>query len=67
MTDYEFAQVYVERAQRIRVENGEHGQECECGFCKVERLARRRMEEMPDHVRNQKNWVYLMREKLGRI
>lgn len=68
MTDYEFVRAYVELAQHKRVKSRKnHDQRCECKPCDLERIARRKMEEMPEHLRSQKNWVYLMLEKLGKI
>jgi|GEM_PF-5280190 len=65
---------YLKKCQRVleaqmrRVSSEiEHVQNCQCEFCRNEREARECLAEMPEHLREQKNWVFIMHEILKRI
>lgn len=67
-SEYELLRDAVLSAQEKRVSDGQvHTNVCECDNCLVERAYRRKLEETADHILEQKNWVYLMLELLGRI
>ena len=67
-TEYDLLNQAVLDAQERRVTAGqEHSPACECDNCSVERAYRRKLEENADHIREQKSWLFLMLERLGRI
>lgn len=66
--EYEKARLAVLAAQEKRIASEiEHVSPCDCPICQEEIAARQVMEEMSEHILEQKNWVVLMLERLGRI
>jgi hypothetical protein len=60
---YDLLQLSVLTAQQLRSSDGDkHTPDCTHPHCLEERLARRAMEELPEHKAQQSSWVTFMKE-----